>query len=249
MSVDWEEMRAISACPICARPYSADGVTLPRLCPCPHCISAAAARVVTAFPDEPPPEPCLMCVPQCPACNTLAPLQLPPKVTTPIEHSITTATAKQCDNCEPQLQQDATLSCDACNAYYCGACSGIVHAQRALQAHVPVPLAVARATAGSEPVQRCAQHDQQLQFYCITCNTSICHNCKDHGSHQGHEYDLLANRADAMRCELTRLCDRLDVRMTAALTEIRTNTATEAREAVKAHFSHLMQVPLLLLCL
>jgi hypothetical protein len=86
-----------------------------------------------------------------------------------------------CDVCRTE---EATIWCVNCSAKLCAACDSASHAVNPVLArHERMPLVDARALR-----ELCPEHPKyHYEFYCRTCRTSLCTQCKMTGSHSRGE--------------------------------------------------------------
>lgn len=92
----------------------------------------------------------------------------------------------QCSNC---LSSAAEYGCDKCeNERFCSECYHNVHIPRIMQKHQRVSL----AETASEMIACELHRDEKLKYWCQTCGTLICSDCK-HLKHHDHQHDFLFN--------------------------------------------------------
>lgn len=102
---------------------------------------------------------------------------------------------EMCD-CEPRL---ATVICEQCSVHYCDPCRELCHPARGpLAKHVLVkPKAPATATTKEAPL--CADHAEQLQFFCGTCKVPACQICINVNRHGTHDVQQIGGICKAQK--------------------------------------------------
>ena len=95
-----------------------------------------------------------------------------------------------CDKCD---EEDPVVSyCPDCSLFLCSICNDYHKRDKDSRSHGIIPL----AELGSTPIQtpakylRCKQHDNELQYYCETCEEMICCYCAVK-NHSGHNHDTI----------------------------------------------------------
>lgn len=86
--------------------------------------------------------------------------------------------------CFLSCNKPATLHCQDCSDVYCSDCSKNVHkSAKSLWSHKQSPLNV--STKGTLELEKCSEHNMDLEFYCTTCKTTACCYClvEKHESH------------------------------------------------------------------
>ena len=116
-----------------------------------------------------------------------------------------------CDNC---TTANATGYCKDCSKFLCTECDGVhkkwgptfnhqVTSLDGMAASVPSnPHLLAPAKQESTLTCSVPSHDEQLKYYCDTCDESICRDCT-FGNHKDHEYDLVS-------ASFTKCCQELE---------------------------------------
>ena len=100
-----------------------------------------------------------------------------------------------CDKCD---EEDPVVSyCPDCSFYLCSVCNDYHKRDKESRGHGIIPL----AELGSVPIQtptkplRCKQHDNEMQYYCETCEEMICFHCTVK-NHTGHSHDTIKKIAN-----------------------------------------------------
>jgi len=95
-----------------------------------------------------------------------------------------------CDKCD---EEDPVVSyCPDCSLFLCSICNDYHKRDKESRSHRIIPL----AELGSTPIQtqakflRCRQHDNEMHYYCETCEEMICFYCTVK-NHSGHCHDTI----------------------------------------------------------
>ncbi|XP_024146359.1 E3 ubiquitin-protein ligase TRIM9 isoform X1 [Oryzias melastigma] len=123
--------------------------------------------------------------------------------------------APKCQLCD-RNPVDATVMCEQCDVYYCGACQQRCHPSRGpLAKHrlVPPPRQVAAGGAamasGQPPVAArkpatCVDHEaENFSMYCCSCRAPVCTKCLEEGRHGKHDVRPLAVMWKQHKCQLS----------------------------------------------
>ena len=80
--------------------------------------------------------------------------------------------------CEGCLEQAAVCYCTECKKSFCVQCENQIHTIPAMQNHIRCPIQEI-----SNIKKMCMHHNQDLGFYCSTCDEPICKDCQQIGPH------------------------------------------------------------------
>ncbi|XP_077994985.1 E3 ubiquitin-protein ligase TRIM71-like [Glandiceps talaboti] len=120
----------------------------------------------------------------------------------------------QCDIC---TENTATRRCVDCPQFYCDKCIEAHRKLPALRSHRILTIEefqLGRESATPtpiQPVERCSvHHDNQIKFYCDTCQVAVCSDCTivDHRV-PDHKHRYIKQVADEYKTELTQLIAEL----------------------------------------
>ncbi|XP_065908118.1 tripartite motif-containing protein 2-like [Dysidea avara] len=110
----------------------------------------------------------------------------------------------KCDSCD---ENDPVVSfCPECNSFLCSLCNDFHKRNKQLRNHDVVPLTELRSNKDTlvqaKPiVPLCKYHDEQLKYYCETCDELVCVYCTVK-KHNGHNHDTTKNMASKHRSQL-----------------------------------------------
>ena len=110
----------------------------------------------------------------------------------------------KCDECD---EDDPVVAyCPECNMFYCQTCNDSHKRSKRFRGHGIVPLTELRSNK-SIPLEAkiklplCKEHDEQLKYYCETCEQLICMYCTVK-EHNGHNHDTVKKMATKHHNEL-----------------------------------------------
>ena len=110
----------------------------------------------------------------------------------------------KCDECD---EDDPVVAyCPECNMFYCQTCNEPHKRSKRFRGHGIVPLTELRSKK-SIPLEAkiklplCKEHDEQLKYYCETCEQLICMYCTVK-EHNGHNHETVKKMATKHRNEL-----------------------------------------------
>ncbi|XP_065907091.1 tripartite motif-containing protein 2-like [Dysidea avara] len=110
----------------------------------------------------------------------------------------------KCDDCDA----DPVVSfCPECNIFLCNACHDHHKRKKKYGDHGVVPLTELRSNKDTSAIQTkvkipmCKPHDEQLKFYCETCDKLVCMYCTT-TEHNGHNHDTTKHIASKYRTQL-----------------------------------------------
>ena len=113
-----------------------------------------------------------------------------------------------CDECD---EDDPVVSfCPDCNSFLCHACNDSHNRQKKYRSHGVVPLTELRSNKDPPAIQAkvkiplCKEHDEQLKYYCETCDELVCMYCTMK-KHNGHDHDSMKNMASKHRSQLKKV--------------------------------------------
>ena len=110
----------------------------------------------------------------------------------------------KCDECDED--EPVVAYCPECNMFFCQICNEPHKRSKRLRGHGIVPLTELRSNK-SIPLEAkikipiCKEHDEQLKYYCETCEQLICMYCTVK-EHNGHNHDTVKKMASKHRNEL-----------------------------------------------
>ena len=119
----------------------------------------------------------------------------------------------KCDECDED--EPVVVYCPECNMFYCQACNEPHKRSKRFRGHGIVPLAELRSSKGIplEPktlkVPLCKEHDEQLKYFCETCEQLVCMYCTVK-EHNGHNHDTVKKMATKHRNELKEVTAPVD---------------------------------------
>ncbi|XP_065908832.1 tripartite motif-containing protein 2-like [Dysidea avara] len=113
-----------------------------------------------------------------------------------------------CDSCD---EDDLVVSfCPDCNSFLCHTCNDFHKRNKQLRNHDVVPLTELRSNKDTPTIQAkvkiplCKDHDEQLKYYCETCDELVCMYCTMK-KHNGHNHDATKNIASKHRSQLKKV--------------------------------------------
>ena len=110
----------------------------------------------------------------------------------------------KCDECDED--EPVVAYCPECNMFFCQICNEPHKRSKRFRGHGIVPLTELRSNK-SIPLEAkikiplCKEHDEQLKYYCETCEQLICMYCTVK-EHNGHNHDTVKKMATKHRNEL-----------------------------------------------
>ena len=117
----------------------------------------------------------------------------------------------KCDECD----NDPVVSfCPDCNFFFCLACNDHHTRSKLYRGHAIVPLTELKSTKDA-PIQAkvkiplCKEHDEQLKYYCETCDQLVCMYCTVK-KHNGHHHDSVKQMATKHHNELKKITDPVE---------------------------------------
>ena len=118
----------------------------------------------------------------------------------------------KCDECD---EDDPVVSfCPECNSFLCHACNDHHKRNKRYRGHAVVPLTDLKSNKEA-PIQAkakiplCKEHDEQLKYYCETCDELVCMYCTVK-KHNGHHHDSVKQMATKHRNELKKITDPVE---------------------------------------
>ena len=110
----------------------------------------------------------------------------------------------KCDECDED--EPVVAYCPDCNMFFCQICNELHKRSKRFRGHGIVPLTLLRSNK-SIPLEAkikiplCKEHDEQLKYYCETCEQLVCLYCTVK-EHNGHNHDIVKKMATKHRNEL-----------------------------------------------
>ena len=118
----------------------------------------------------------------------------------------------KCDECD---EDDPVISfCPECNSFLCHACNDHHKRNKRYRGHGVVPLTELKSNKDA-PIQAklkiplCKEHDEQLKYYCETCDELVCMYCTVK-KHNGHHHDSVKQMATKHRNQLKKVTDPVE---------------------------------------
>ena len=115
----------------------------------------------------------------------------------------------KCDECNGD---DSVASfCPDCNLFLCHSCNDHHKRSKFFRSHCVVPLTELKSNK-DVPIQAklkiplCKEHDEQLKYYCETCDELVCMYCTVK-KHNGHHHDSVKQMGTKHRTELKKTTD------------------------------------------
>ena len=155
----------------------------------------------------------------------------------------------KCDECD---EDDPVVSfCPECNSFLCGACNDHHKRNKRYRVHAVVLFTELK----SAPIQTkvkiplCKEHDEQLKYYCETCDELVCMYCTVK-KHSDHNHDSVKQMASKHRDELKKITDPIEG-MIENLSEVHDNMekmkkkireqGEEINKVIDIHYDELLQ--------
>ena len=118
----------------------------------------------------------------------------------------------KCDECD---EDDPVVSfCPECNSFLCHACNDHHKRNKRYRGHGVVPLTELKSNKDA-PIQAkakiplCEEHDEQLKYYCETCDELVCMYCTV-TKHNGHNHGSVKQMGTKHRNELKKITDPVE---------------------------------------
>ena len=118
----------------------------------------------------------------------------------------------KCDECD----DDPVVSfCPECNIFLCHSCNDHHKRNKRYRSHAVVPLTELKSNKDVAPIQAkvkiplCKEHDEQLKYYCETCDQLVCMYCTVK-KHNDHHHDSVKQMATKHRNELKKITDPVE---------------------------------------
>ena len=118
----------------------------------------------------------------------------------------------KCDDCDED--EPVVAYCPECNSFLCQFCYETHKRNKRFRGHGIVPLTELRSSK-SIPLEAkmkaplCKEHDEQLKYYCETCEQLVCMYCTVK-EHNGHNHDTVKKMATKHRNELKEVTASVD---------------------------------------
>ena len=130
----------------------------------------------------------------------------------------------KCDECDED--EPVVAYCPECNSFLCQFCYDTHKRNKRFRGHGIVPLTELRSTKtipleAKIKVPLCKEHDEQLKYYCESCEQLVCMYCTVK-EHNGHNHDTVKKMATKHRNELKEVTAPVD-EMIRDLSEARDN--------------------------
>ena len=125
-----------------------------------------------------------------------------------VDHLILKEEVK-CDECD---EDDPVVSfCPECNSFLCHACNDYHKRNQRYCGHGVVPLTELKVAPIQAKVKipLCEEHDEQLKYYCETCDQLVCMYCTVK-KHNGHYHDSVKQMGTKHRNELKKITDPVE---------------------------------------
>ena len=121
----------------------------------------------------------------------------------------------QCDSCD---EADPVVSyCPDCNYFLCQVCNNYHKCDKLSRGHGTVPLNNLKSDHENIPrvkMLRCREHDNEMIFYCETCEELVCSSCTMK-YHSGHEHDTIKRMANEFKRTIKENTSVIDMMITA----------------------------------
>ena len=117
----------------------------------------------------------------------------------------------KCDECD----DDPVVSfCPECNYFFCLACNDHHTRSKLYRGHGVVPLTELKSNKdlpikAKVKIPLCKEHDEQLKYYCETCDQLVCMYCTVK-KHNSHHHDSVKQMATKHRNELKKITDPVE---------------------------------------
>ena len=118
----------------------------------------------------------------------------------------------KCDECN---EDDPVVSfCPECNSFLCLTCNDYHKRSKKYFSHAVVPLTELKSNKDA-PIQAklkiplCKEHDEQLKYYCETCDELVCMYCTVK-KHNGHHHDSVKQMGTKHRNQLKKVTDPVE---------------------------------------
>ena len=118
----------------------------------------------------------------------------------------------KCDECN---EDDPVVSfCPDCNSFLCITCNDYHKRSKKHFNHAVVPLTELKSNKETSiqakvKIPLCKEHDEQLKYYCETCDELVCMYCTVK-KHNGHHHDSVKQMAPKHRNELKKITDPVE---------------------------------------
>ena len=118
----------------------------------------------------------------------------------------------KCDECNGD---DSVVSfCPDCNLFLCHSCNDHHKRSKFFRGHAVVPLTELKSNKDASiqaklKIPLCKEHDEQLKYYCETCDELVCMYCTVK-KHNGHHHDSVKQMATKHRNQLKKITDPVE---------------------------------------
>ena len=118
----------------------------------------------------------------------------------------------KCDECN---EDDPVVSfCPDCNSFLCLTCNDYHKRSKKYFNHAVVPLTELKSNKETSiqakvKIPLCKEHDEQLKYYCESCDELVCMYCTVK-KHNGHHHDSVKQMATKHRNELKKITDPVE---------------------------------------
>ena len=129
-----------------------------------------------------------------------------------LKHKVEGEEEVKCDECDED--EPVVAYCPECNSFLCQFCYETHKRNKRFRGHGIVPLTELRSSK-SIPLEAkiqvplCKEHDEQLKYYCETCEQLVCMYCTVK-EHNGHNHDTVKKMATKHRNELKNVTAPVD---------------------------------------
>ena len=113
----------------------------------------------------------------------------------------------KCDECDED--EPVVAYCPECNSFLCQFCYESHKRSKRFRSHKLILLNKEVAQLGTWNNAKCKDHDEQLKYYCETCEQLVCMYCTVK-EHNGHNHDTVKKMATKHRNELKEVTAPVD---------------------------------------
>ena len=113
----------------------------------------------------------------------------------------------KCDECDED--EPVVAYCPECNSFLCQFCYETHKRSKRFRSHKLISLNKAVTQLSTWNNAKCIEHDEQLKYYCETCEQLLCMYCTVK-EHNGHNHDTVKKMATKHRNELKEVTTPVD---------------------------------------
>ncbi|XP_048247759.1 transcription intermediary factor 1-beta-like isoform X3 [Haliotis rufescens] len=240
----------LTECPICTEHFD-EARRTPRRMPC--CVQSICQACLETYSKGLPTLSCPMCRHQHNLPGGVKSLPKEPIILRILDHlKIVKGLHLPCTNCSDG--NPAMSRCDDCCVFLCQECLNAHKRLQSMRDHQTVSFddMRERPVESFRRLHKCTQHHQPLQFYCHTCDQTVCVSCTvvEHDKGSGHNVVSVENAHESKAVENEDVLQRLDekgIALEKAAKDLQKkcdgikSSRSTAKDEINKAFTHLME--------